>query len=258
MTKILDNAPDQDQGASSQGHHLKDLGQSPRFLTLVNRVKELVKDRRVLLCMHPQLFMIKLMIQLVGLDSRLPRHLVDSMKQVDTKWTECHQPWILITTEHLKDGTGLDLIRTMKREGTCLQALLVLTANHRINLARAIDAGTDAIVLEDSIEAQTGALIAALTALRKNERYLDPAFEDTAVDDIETSLQSIEPLSARQQEILNLVAEGLGNKEIAERIHIAPSTARDHVQAIMQKFGVQSRSAAAVMGIRLGLVSLNR
>lgn len=237
---------------------LDGLGQDDTFLTLVNRVKELVKDRRLVLCIHPQLFVLKLFIQLVGLDSSLPRHLLASIEQVENIWTDRDQPWLLIATEHVMDGSGLDLIRTMKRQGRDLQTLLVLTSNHRIHLATAVAAGTNAIVLEESIEARTGALISALTALRQQECFIDPAFEDWAIDQAETALQAIEPLSPRQQEILNLVAEGLGNKDIAHRIHIAPSTARDHVQAIMQKFGVQSRSAAAVMGIRLGLVSIDR
>ena len=234
------------------------FGQDKTFISLVNQVKELVKDRRVMLCIHPQMFVIKLLIQLVGLDSSLPRHVLASMKQVEDTWTDRDQPWLLITTEHLRDGSGLDLIQSMKRKGTQLQALLVLTSNHRIHLAAAIDAGTDAIVLEESIEARTGALISALSAIRKKECFIDPAFEERAIDPAGIAIQAIEPLSPRQQEILNLVAEGLGNKDIAHRMHIAPSTARDHVQAIMQKFGVQSRSAAAVMGIRLGLVSLDR
>ena len=61
-------------------------------------------------------------------------------------------------------------------------------------------------------------------------------------------------MSARQLEILQLVAAGLSNREIAEQLHLAPTTARDNVQAILKRLQVKTRGAAAVAGVRLGLV----
>jgi DNA-binding NarL/FixJ family response regulator len=52
--------------------------------------------------------------------------------------------------------------------------------------------------------------------------------------------------------VLRLVAQGCSNREIGEQLHIAASTARDHVQNILRRLGVPSRAAAAVAGVRLG------
>ena len=98
--------------------------------------------------------------------------------------------------------------------------------------------------MEESIEKRTGALLKALDEVLKGYHYVDPNYQDVE-----------ETLSPRQREILGLVATGLGNKEIAEQLQIAPTTARDHVQAIMRRLNVNSRAAAAVMGLKLGLIN---
>ena len=61
-------------------------------------------------------------------------------------------------------------------------------------------------------------------------------------------------LSSRELEVLGLVAEGLSNREVAERLFLAPTTVRDHVQSLMHKLRVKSRTGAAVAGLRLGLL----
>jgi DNA-binding CsgD family transcriptional regulator len=55
-------------------------------------------------------------------------------------------------------------------------------------------------------------------------------------------------LNSSQQEILRLMAEGLSNKEIAERVHLSENTVKSHIQAILQKLGVRNRVQAAVRG----------
>lgn len=62
--------------------------------------------------------------------------------------------------------------------------------------------------------------------------------------------RSTEPLSKREREVLALVAEGLGNNEIAARLFLAPSTVKTHVSRILAKLGVSSRTEAAAHGIR--------
>jgi PAS domain S-box-containing protein len=66
------------------------------------------------------------------------------------------------------------------------------------------------------------------------------------------------PLTARQQETLELLAEGLGTMEIAQRLGIAEETARNHVRALLGALAVHSRLEAVVRGYRLGLVQPRR
>jgi two-component system, NarL family, nitrate/nitrite response regulator NarL len=71
-----------------------------------------------------------------------------------------------------------------------------------------------------------------------------------------TPLLAVEHLTPRELEVLELVAEGLSSKLIAVRLGISEHTAKFHVNAIMTKLGVQSRTEAVVRAARLGLLSL--
>jgi DNA-binding NarL/FixJ family response regulator len=109
-------------------------------------------------------------------------------------------------------------------------------------------AGANGVVLESSI-GRTGALIYAVEQSLKGFNFVDPAFE--AGRNKQVAMQP-EELTLRETEILQLVAEGLSNSEIGERLNIAASTARDHVHEILRRLGVKNRAAAAVEGLRQG------
>ena len=68
--------------------------------------------------------------------------------------------------------------------------------------------------------------------------------------------QLVEPLTRREIEVLQLLAAGLGNKEIASRLHISEHTAKFHVASIMSKLGAATRTEAVTLGIRRGLVMI--
>jgi DNA-binding NarL/FixJ family response regulator len=70
----------------------------------------------------------------------------------------------------------------------------------------------------------------------------------------EVQADGIAELSAREREVLRLVAEGLGDAEIAERLVLSPHTVHRHVANILRKLGLHSRSAAAVAASRAGLL----
>ena len=63
-----------------------------------------------------------------------------------------------------------------------------------------------------------------------------------------------QPLSAREQEVLALIVEGLTNKEIGRRLNLSPDTVKNHVVHIIEKLGVSDRTQAAVTAIRMGLI----
>ena len=65
-------------------------------------------------------------------------------------------------------------------------------------------------------------------------------------------------LTARELEVLALVAEGLGNREIAERLFLSERTVAHHVSAILRKLGVRTRAQAGVRAVRLGLAAEDR
>jgi DNA-binding NarL/FixJ family response regulator len=139
-------------------------------------------------------------------------------------------------------------VRALASAGVAVVALV------EADLERAIARSAGALgVLPRSVaeEALIAAIHAACAGLSVSLplRGHPPAFDDGLSS-------SIEPLTARELEVLRLVAEGLANKAIAARLGIRESTVKDHVNAFLGKLGAQSRTEAVTVAIRQGLISI--
>ena len=121
-------------------------------------------------------------------------------------------------------------------------------------------AGARGILRRDaSLEQITAALVAAARGLvvlepRVTERLIPESGPMEGEPGGEGSL--VEPLTPRESEVLGLLAEGLPNKTIAQRLGISEHTVKFHVNAILGKLGVESRTEAVVRATRLGLIIL--
>jgi DNA-binding NarL/FixJ family response regulator len=141
-------------------------------------------------------------------------------------------------------------------------------------LAHAAEAGLRVLALVDHEDGALGALAAgargtllreaggeriaaALQAIARGLLVIDEAAASTVLrprPSVPPAL--VEPLTARESEVLQLLAQGLANKAIAERLGISEHTAKFHVNAILGKLAAQSRTEAIVQAARLGLVIL--
>jgi len=121
--------------------------------------------------------------------------------------------------------------------------------------ADALAAGARALLLR---EASVEALCRAIEAVLEGLLVLDPALLGAlpAVAPRPDEPAPAEPLTAREQEVLQLLAEGLSNRAIAHTLSISEHTVKFHVNAIMTKLDAQSRTEAVVRATRLGLLLL--
>jgi two-component system nitrate/nitrite response regulator NarL len=100
-------------------------------------------------------------------------------------------------------------------------------------------------------------LLAALRAVARGLTVFEPALAALrATPRGATAPSAPEGLTPREREVLGLLAEGLSNKAIADRLDISEHTAKFHVNAVLTKLGVQRRTEAVVRAARLGLVTL--
>lgn len=109
------------------------------------------------------------------------------------------------------------------------------------------------VLLPRRVEAET--LMAALTAARHDLVVLDPAFARSALH-LPERPQPAEPLTPREHQVLQLLTEGLSNKQIAARLSISVHTVKFHVNAILSKLGVHSRTEAVAQAARSGWILL--
>ncbi len=115
-------------------------------------------------------------------------------------------------------------------------------------------AGARAVVLRDRLEER---LLPAVTAAVAGLVAVDEAVADSVFRPRPATAQAlVEPLTARELEVVQLLAEGLTNRRIGERLGISEHTAKFHVNSILGKLGASSRSEAVAQAARLGLVLL--
>jgi DNA-binding NarL/FixJ family response regulator len=135
--------------------------------------------------------------------------------------------------------------------------VVLLMEQGSVNLApRAFRAGVRGIL---PAEVETDALSSALVTVVKGLVVLSleevGAIRSTIGVTGETA-EAIEPLTPREREVLQKMASGLGNKEIAARMRISEHTAKFHVASILSKLGAASRTEAVSIGMRRGLILL--
>ncbi len=118
-------------------------------------------------------------------------------------------------------------------------------------VVRAVKAGAIGYLLKDT---QAAELRRAIKAAAAGQVQLATKAAATLLREIQSSVPP-EPLTERETEVLRLLAQGHANKDIARRLHIAEDTAKTHVRHILAKLGVQSRTQAVLIALRLGLVS---
>ncbi len=160
----------------------------------------------------------------------------------------------------LPDGTGLDLIRELRAINQCCAALVLTASAARRDFATVVEAGASGVMhksvrIEEIISAvrrlhQGEALMSA----RETAEMLQLAGEWRAEDsEVRAALSR---LTAREREVLQALADGLGDKEIAARLVLSVDTARRHMANILGKLGADSRLQALVLAVRHGAVEI--
>ena len=221
------------------------------FKNFLSELGRLIHDRSIISCVYPKLVALEAVNELTKLNSSLPGLISTSKEAVLNHLKENPYPAVVFVTEHLFDGSGLELIQTLTESNLDHRFILILTNNHTLNPAIFQKAYCSGVVCDHNIGGPTCVLAAALRAVNQNKQFIDP--ELNRVHPKKTNPPNV--LSEREQEVLQLAADGMSNKEMGAELYIAPTTVRDHMQSIMRKLQVNSRTAAAVAGLKLGLLN---
>lgn len=151
--------------------------------------------------------------------------------------------------------SGIDVIRAIKKTSP-RTAVIVLTSFHTDEYVfPAIKAGALSYLLKN-IEPET--LVTTIRRAAMGQAILDPVVALKIVNDLQLSDAHHKPLgsqlSARESEVLSLIAEGKNNQEISDQLHIAVKTVRCHVSHILNKLHLRDRTQAAIHAIKKGMV----
>ena len=160
----------------------------------------------------------------------------------------------------LPDGNGADVIRELRRANPRAMAVVVTATTRRTDVAQAVEAGAVGVLHKSR---PIGEIVAGLRRLAAGEPLLSPA---ETVDLLRLLGQqrernraakaAIDRLTPRECEVLQALADGLPDRDIAERLHVRTETVRTHMVNLLQKLGVESRLQALVFAARYGVVDL--
>ena len=174
--------------------------------------------------------------------------------------TNQYLPNVVLLDVGLPGIGGVEACRQIKQQHPDIAVLVFTSHSQKPLIERLLAAGASGYCLK-GIEAET--LILALRSVAAGATWWDA----TSTAEIRAALQNhppqtaldpatlTNPLTKREQEILELMAAGKSNPEIAEQLHITTGTVRVHVHSILQKLDVRDRTSAAVLAIQKGIVT---
>jgi DNA-binding NarL/FixJ family response regulator len=158
-------------------------------------------------------------------------------------------PDVVLMDLRMPGGSGVDAIRELGRRGARAKVLVLTTYDTDSDTLQAIEAGATGYLLKDAPREE---LFTAVRAAARGRTVLSPAVATHLVSAVRSP--GGEPLSAREREVLALVARGTPNREIARALFISEATVKTHLTHLYGKLGVKDRAAAVAAAYDRGIL----
>lgn len=160
-------------------------------------------------------------------------------------------PDVAILDVRLPDGNGVEVCREVRARDPKVACLMLTSFGEDEALFDAIMAGAAGYLLKD---VRSGDLLDAIRRVAGGDSLLDPAVTGKVLERLRKGDEEdprLASLSDQERRILELIAEGLTNRQIAERMHLAEKTVKNYVSNLLAKLGMQRRTEAAVFYTQL-------
>jgi two-component system response regulator DevR len=161
------------------------------------------------------------------------------------------RPDVAVLDARLPDGSGIDVCRTIRSKDPSIQALILTSYDDEQALFAAIMAGAAGYVLK---QVRSHDLVEAIRTVARGQSLIDPAVAANMLDRPQSEPEKPDELASltdREKDILALIAEGLTNRQIGQRLFIAEKTVKNYVSSLLGKLGLERRTQAAVLAAKL-------
>jgi DNA-binding NarL/FixJ family response regulator len=168
-----------------------------------------------------------------------------------------HLPDVVLLDVRMPKRSGIDVLEALRATGSLPPTILLTTFDDDEALLKGIRAGAKGFLLKDvSVEKLTE----AIRLVAAGETILRPAVTESALRRLEEtrtefeSLESPDPLTKRELEVLRLMAGGYSNREIGDALGASEGTVKNHISSILSKLGVRDRIRAVLKGLESGRI----
>jgi two-component system, NarL family, response regulator LiaR len=174
---------------------------------------------------------------------------------IAVEMVESKKPDLVLMDLKMPIINGVEATRQIRSKHPEVKVLVLTTYNDDEWVFDAIQAGASGYLLKDTPRDD---LIKAIRGTMSGKTYVDPAIAGKVLDQVSShptqqSTLLTSKLTEREVEVLRLIAKGLSNTDISERLFLSEGTIRNHVSSILSKLGVADRTQAAVIAIQHGL-----
>lgn len=170
------------------------------------------------------------------------------------------RPDIVLLDINMPNMNGIQALRRIKDMGLRSKVIMLTIHDDREYLLETVNIGAEGYVLKD---ADSTSLIKAIRNVYDGNSYIHPTLADELVKRYKSQesgtkqpSQGKEKLTRREYEVITLIAEGLNNKEIAEKLYISEKTVKNHVSNIFKKINVSDRTQAAIYAFKHSIKKL--
>lgn len=159
-----------------------------------------------------------------------------------------HRPDVTLMDLEMPEMSGLDAISAIRGEFPDARIIVLTTYAGDVQALRAMQAGARAYMLKDSSDRE---LLETIRAVHAGKKFVSPDVSYQLAEHV-----SDDPLTATEIRVLQLIAQGKANKEIARVLSSSEATVKWQVRTILSKLGVQDRTHAAMVGLKRGIIDL--
>ena len=167
------------------------------------------------------------------------------------------QPDVVLMDVRMPDLEGPEATREILEQHPSIRVVALTVVSDDADVAAVVEAGASGFLAKDT---PIDGVVLAVRAAANGVAWLSPRAAEVVLGrvrrdgaDEEPAGEELDELSAREREVLRLIARGMENAEIADELGISPRTAKNHVSNILAKLGLPSRIQAAIYAVRRGL-----
>lgn len=159
-------------------------------------------------------------------------------------------PTVVVLDARLPDGSGIDVCRGVRAKNAAVAVVVLTSDDDDDALFAAIMAGADGFLLK---QARAHDLVAVVRRVAAGQSFLDPVVTERVlarVRDGDPQAGPLDQLTPRESRILELIGEGMTNRQIAAEMFLAEKTVKNYVSRLLAKLGLNRRTQAAVLAAR--------